>query len=191
MKEVQTMFKDNEETIKLIDSLVWIQYPRYYKEIHVIHADSEDFRIVPKYQKVIGPNGVHSTNLGYKYAESVKEVFDILRNDNHYGIRWYTGPCDDVRDIKVKWMVLDALGLPYIKLGGDILAVNWGTKEKLIYKGNDEKQEKEYKYANIILGFEEPDEEFKKKFTYDETDTYENEISMSRRVAQDRQRIRN
>lgn len=60
----------------------------------------------------------------YKFhlAKSVKEVFDIIRNTpNLYELKWFTGPCEYVRDIKVKWRVQEALDLPYIKLEGETL----------------------------------------------------------------------
>lgn len=66
-------FKDDEKTIKLLDKLVWIEYPDTYRKMHVVKKHSEDFTIVPKYSWY----GQHSDK--ENFAKSVKEVFDIIR----------------------------------------------------------------------------------------------------------------
>lgn len=90
------IFSDDEKMIELLDKLVSIQYPDEYGTIHRVTPDSEAFRIVPKYSP-LGPG-----KDGYRYAASVKEAFEILRNNRNYELRWYTGPCDTVRDIKLR-----------------------------------------------------------------------------------------
>ena len=151
------IFNDDEKTIELLDKLVSIQYPYEYGTIHRVTPDSEVFRIVPK-DSPFGPGKDRC-----RYAASVKEAFEILRNNRSYELRWYTGPCESVREIKLKWMVLDALGLPYIKLGGELESVYWGTKEPLVYDGDNKEQAWEYYEANVTLGFEEPNDIYKRK----------------------------
>ena len=172
------IFYDDEKTIELLDKLVSIQYPDEYGTIHRVPPDSEAFRIVPRYSP-LGPG-----KDGYRYAASVKEAFEILRNNRNYELRWYTGPCDTVRDIKLKWMVLDALGLPYIKLGGDLAAIHWTTKEHLLYNGDNEAQAEEYHFANVVLGSEEPNEKLKWRLG----SNYKEEIEDFRWVAEHRQK---
>ena len=172
------IFNDDEKTIELLDKLVSIQYPDEYGTIHRVTPDSEVFRIVPK-DSPFGPGKDRC-----RYAASVKEAFEILRNNRSYELRWYTGPCESVREIKLKWMVLDALGLPYIKLGGDLAAIHWATKEHLLYNGNNEAHAEEYHFANVVLGSEEPNENLKWRLGAN----YKEEIEDFRWVAEHRQK---
>ena len=90
-------------------------------------------------------------------------------------------------DIKLKWLVLDALGLEYIKLGGELAAVFWEAKEPLVYEGNNGEQSWNYYYANVILGFSEPNDEFKYKYSLaDGSETYIDQIELSRKIAKER-----
>lgn len=182
MMSKKQVFYDDEKTIELLDKLVSIQYPCEYGTIHRVTPDSEVFRIVPKYS-ALGPG-----KDDYRYAASVKEVFEILRANSNYKLNWYTGPCESVRDIKIKWMVLDALGLPYIKLGGELESVYWGAKEPLVYSGNSKEQAWEYYEANVTLGFEEPNDVYKKKCG--PGDAYLAWISDCRKLAEKHQKIR-
>lgn len=89
------------------------------------------------------------------------------------------------------WAVQEGLGLPYIRKSGDLEAVYWDSKEKLVYTGNSERQSKEYYYyyANVVLGFEVPDEDYKKKYSLpEEPEGYKEHIIMMRKVAQARQK---
>ena len=163
--EMEFIF-DEEKYFKKIDSLCTIALPEKYGTIHIASKYDNWLTVFPK-DKVFP---------SFTKFVSPKEAIMLLEKEG-YELRYSTG-FGTKETIVAVWMLLDAVGKPYLKHWTDLVRVYAGIKEPLIYDGpNIDLPHKNrmvnqvwcYQMANAILGLENHDD-LLQRFFHDEPD---------------------
>jgi len=150
----------NEEYFKKIDELVWLELPQDFGKIRIVTADDRNIRVYPKSDPKHGPLNSGYNREHFTYI-SAKDAVELVKSGKFDRIKYYTGEAGDKKSGTIAmWLLWDALGISYIKMAFNLACVYWGTKEPLSYTGTSEEQRKNYRMANMYLGFEEYDNDF-------------------------------